>query len=91
MGWGRAALVPGSSLETLPLQTHLREEGSSEVTGVPSFDPARAPHSASVLPFFIFTKGPGEGHGVGQGVLLDTVMGRAQATSAGTSGQGCRR
>ena len=50
--------------------------GKSEITGAPRFDPARAPDSDSGLPTLIFTKGPGEGHAVGQGILLGTEMGR---------------
>lgn len=51
--------------------------GKSEITGAPSFDPAQAPDSDSGLPTLIFTKGPREGHAVGQGILLGTEMGRS--------------
>lgn len=50
--------------------------GRSEVTGAPSLDPARAADSDYALPPHVFTKSLDEGHGVGQGVLLGTEMGR---------------
>lgn len=43
----------------------------------PALTPPELQTQTLAFPTLIFTKGPGEGHAVGQGILLGTEMGRS--------------
>ena len=86
--WGGAALAPGSSLETLPLQTHLWE-GKVRSPAPPALTPPKL--QTQTLAFLPSSSPKAQGKGMRWGRESSWVprWAGAPARSPGTSGQGC--